>query len=719
MKSKKIFITHICILFILLLILSISIGTISDSDKAYNIESYQNVLIDKSKTIDIHDIVNQKSNLDFIAYDKSGVSSSIEDSRYWIHIPLDQLTYSNDKSLLEISKPHLSNLTFYQLSSNKEIIKKIQTGRDFPFSSRDIHYRHFLFELDPHHLDGDVYISVDTKSYLQVPSKLYSYSEFISYSSEKTLYMGLFYGALIIMIFYNAFLAHSLSDIRYVYYVLFVLSFVLLQSVWDGYSLMYLWPEAYAWDTISNPILISLCSLFFLLFNWEFFKIDLQGIIGLSIYKAFTLVLLVSIFLFPFMAMKTAVYIASLYALFSLLLSILSFIYIKKRTRAHYIYMTAWSTFFFMVLLSTLAGFGLIPYSFLTVHGTKLGVIVLVVLFSLALSDNFKEIENMRCIEAEKNILLKRLNDVNKKISSSRDIKLLYKNMLIGYNSFFSFDDMIVAIDTKDDSNTFSINTLSGISELKLCPESFKEYKNLKKFDISRPSPSILRALDLNEFQNSIIMPLESISTRKGFVLFTLKAGDGVSDKIKNLLIDYTHHISLTIDNITLIEELKVSSQLDGLTKIYNKKTFFEKGEDVIKGTSKKVTSIIMIDIDHFKKVNDTYGHIVGDRALVYISNQLLKYFSEDAIIARYGGEEFVIILQTKTKHVAHKMIEEFRKKIEETSIAYKDNHEVKITLSCGIAHKTDETYLDELVSKADILLYEAKRSGRNRVIAG
>jgi diguanylate cyclase (GGDEF)-like protein len=120
-----------------------------------------------------------------------------------------------------------------------------------------------------------------------------------------------------------------------------------------------------------------------------------------------------------------------------------------------------------------------------------------------------------------------------------------------------------------------------------------------------------------------------------------------------------------------------------------------------------------MLDIDHFKRFNDTYGHAVGDQVLVKVADCFRKSCRDSDFAARFGGEEFVLLLEEADSHNALKFAERLREAITELSLS---GIEQTITASLGIACLRPETQsLDELIIRADRALYEAKHSGRNR----
>ena len=132
----------------------------------------------------------------------------------------------------------------------------------------------------------------------------------------------------------------------------------------------------------------------------------------------------------------------------------------------------------------------------------------------------------------------------------------------------------------------------------------------------------------------------------------------------------------------------------------------------------KKELSLIMIDIDKFKNVNDTYGHKVGDDVIIALSNKLLEDQRKSDIICRYGGEEFVILLPNTSLTGATIVAEKIRKDIELLIITLSSNQNLKFTISLGVS-KVDtknENNIELALKRADDALYKAKESGRNRV---
>ncbi len=181
----------------------------------------------------------------------------------------------------------------------------------------------------------------------------------------------------------------------------------------------------------------------------------------------------------------------------------------------------------------------------------------------------------------------------------------------------------------------------------------------------------------------------------------------------------YLNQASESISKALLHEEIKLMAFTDGLTGLYNHRRFQERLDEEIKRAERygEPLSLILLDIDHFKKVNDTYGHPAGDAVLKKLAELIRKTVREIDFPARYGGEEFALIILKSKARDAEKIAERLRKTAEKTVIKT-DNHEITVTLSLGIAsYPEDAKTREELIEKADQALYKAKHSGRNRTI--
>ncbi|WFD10763.1 diguanylate cyclase [Tepidibacter hydrothermalis] len=182
-----------------------------------------------------------------------------------------------------------------------------------------------------------------------------------------------------------------------------------------------------------------------------------------------------------------------------------------------------------------------------------------------------------------------------------------------------------------------------------------------------------------------------------------------------NAMIKDRYDIQNKINQINI--RLKDISITDGLTGLYNHRHIYILLKKEIEKACvlKRDLSIIMFDIDHFKKVNDKYGHQFGDDVLVEISNYIKQYIGKDGFVGRYGGEEFLIVLPNSDIENAYKKAENIRKGIKEIEF---ENENLILTISGGIVQFKQES-CKGIVNRADKLLYKAKENGRDRIERG
>jgi two-component system, cell cycle response regulator len=167
-------------------------------------------------------------------------------------------------------------------------------------------------------------------------------------------------------------------------------------------------------------------------------------------------------------------------------------------------------------------------------------------------------------------------------------------------------------------------------------------------------------------------------------------------------------------------EEIYRMTIIDGLTQAHVKRYLLEALEkEIIRARRhQRELSFIMLDIDHFKKVNDFHGHLAGDFVLKELARIVQGRIRRDEVFARYGGEEFAIILPETHLEGARALAEGLREKVEQSRFVFQ-NETISVTISIGVAqlHDNDKVSTD-LIKSADEKLYDAKRGGRNRVVA-
>jgi diguanylate cyclase (GGDEF)-like protein len=323
--------------------------------------------------------------------------------------------------------------------------------------------------------------------------------------------------------------------------------------------------------------------------------------------------------------------------------------------------------------------------------------------------------------------LLKITSDIVKYGDFRDQCKYLILNLkeLIPYTicAIYTFD-----IDADSTSFPVAFNCPEGIDigEFKFEMSSSDEIVNIIKDgkiyisnDVLEDPKIKLGEKILDIIDTAILVPVVVSDKTSGLILI---GGDrnledfmeNGADDILNIL---SNQMSLAIENDGIYRNIKSKADIDPLTKLYNRRAFDREIEDLIAANT--TFSMVMYDIDDFKRVNDSYGHLVGDEVLKAISEDIKKSIRKTDVPCRYGGEEIVIIFKDLEKEDALIISERIRKKIETTSVVF-GNKNVCVTVSGGVSSfPEDGSTKEDIINNADNVLYsECKSKGKNRVFA-
>ncbi|MDD5195439.1 MAG: sensor domain-containing diguanylate cyclase [Candidatus Omnitrophica bacterium] len=281
------------------------------------------------------------------------------------------------------------------------------------------------------------------------------------------------------------------------------------------------------------------------------------------------------------------------------------------------------------------------------------------------------------------------------------------------------------------------IKTYNRIKEEKLKPK-FMEFIQSLSFPLSEESGFIYDVLwergtlhikenKINEYEND---PLSSQLQLKEFLISSVWIKDKpsgliivdnsitrkpITDEDIRIFNMFVEQASGAIENSQAFEDTLIKSHTDPLTSLWNHGYFqYKLDEELMKAKAKNYPlSILMLDLDDFKKFNDTYGHMQGDEALRTISETLKENEKTQSVICRYGGEEFSVILPATNREDALTYAEGIRKKVSEKEIFGN-----RFTVSIGLSnYPNDGLDKDTLIKKADVALYRAKREGKNKIV--
>ena len=281
---------------------------------------------------------------------------------------------------------------------------------------------------------------------------------------------------------------------------------------------------------------------------------------------------------------------------------------------------------------------------------------------------------------------------------------------------FFANDKFVLETEKSEGKDKVSIPLCAPLvrklTELEM-PISFEELKDIIDEEslktISVLNPTLVVPLILKNQLNGILILQERIAI------------DGVDNSYteyeQNQIMNIASLAAVAINNASLLER----SSVDMMTHLKLKYYFFSMLSEAMYNASmeKKVISVLMLDIDFFKKFNDTYGHECGAFVLIEVANIIRSSLRDTDIASRYGGEEFTVLLNDTNKEEAMLVAERIRSKIDEHDFVYEDQH-LHVTISIGVAIYDKLDYNShspkEFINLADKGLYESKNNGRNKV---
>jgi diguanylate cyclase (GGDEF)-like protein len=179
-------------------------------------------------------------------------------------------------------------------------------------------------------------------------------------------------------------------------------------------------------------------------------------------------------------------------------------------------------------------------------------------------------------------------------------------------------------------------------------------------------------------------------------------------------------HLALTLASLNLREKLRMQAIRDPLTDLFNRRYMEESLQREIRRAARKTIPLVvlMVDVDHFKQFNDSFGHEAGDQLLIELAAVFRNNLRAEDIACRFGGEEFTLILTETTLAIGIDRAEKLRQKVTEQQIDYRGQRLPQVTISIGVScYPENGDSVESLLRSADLALYRAKRDGRNRVV--
>jgi diguanylate cyclase (GGDEF)-like protein len=220
------------------------------------------------------------------------------------------------------------------------------------------------------------------------------------------------------------------------------------------------------------------------------------------------------------------------------------------------------------------------------------------------------------------------------------------------------------------------------------------------------------------EMPSLLVLPLLVHEKPLGTLVLGSRRRSAFGDAVRPTLEVLASHVAVSLANARLLKRLEEMATTDGLTGLFNKRALTDIGQQKLRSASrfKKPLSLLVCDIDHFKRVNDTYGHDVGDVVIKGFADVLKRVKRDTDAVGRFGGEEFVVVCEETDERGAMLLSERIRTELQETTF-HTELGPLQVTCSIGVApYPLAGQSWDALFKATDEALYASKRGGRNRV---
>jgi serine phosphatase RsbU (regulator of sigma subunit)/anti-sigma regulatory factor (Ser/Thr protein kinase) len=371
----------------------LDIFTITSSISNVSLGKYLEILEDESGELTIDEIISNEIQSKFLPSKQEDPGFGFTPSSYWVKLKVKNSINESISWYLEMGYPLIDYVDLY-IPNNEGKFTLKQTGDRLPFDSRELDYRNFIFHLTEK-ADGNqtYYLRFKTSSSMNFPLSFWTQDALLERVNSEQLVLGIFYGAIVIMVLYSIFLYIGLRERTYLFYVLFIISYGLLQFALNGFAQQYLWPNWVWWANVSIPFFIFTSATLMIPFSRTVLESKrnsplVDKILNIEFFIFFSAMVL-SLFL-PYSIMIKVATAAALLTIVSVS-TIGTIIAFKKVDQAAVYFLTAFGLYFFGVIIYAVKTFGILPNNFLTNWSMQMGSFSFVVLLSVAVQNRINQ----------------------------------------------------------------------------------------------------------------------------------------------------------------------------------------------------------------------------------------------------------------------------------------------------------------------------------------
>ncbi|WP_375562748.1 7TM diverse intracellular signaling domain-containing protein [Bernardetia sp. OM2101] len=365
---------------------------LSATEEKISISKFSQLAEDTTEFLSIQEVIKT---LAFESSTEEKPNFGYTSSSYWCRFSVQNIANTPQIRWLEIQYPLLDSVWLYEVDSSKSIIQVRLLGDKMPFSEREIKDADLAFVLD---IDArktkTYYMRFRTQGTMTFPLVLWKPQAFSEQTASDRFGFGIYYGIIVVMIFYNLFIFFSLKDRAYLYYVLTITSIALFQLAFNGLGFEYLWGNFYPFNDIAIPFSISCFSFISLLFARHFLHLKelLPKIDRMVLF--FVALIIIELSLTFFLPYKVMIKVSSVTGIVATtLLFYMGVMSYKNGYKSAIYFLIAWSLFWMGILCSIFKGFGLLSTNFITTYAIQIGSALEVILLSLGLADRINSLK--------------------------------------------------------------------------------------------------------------------------------------------------------------------------------------------------------------------------------------------------------------------------------------------------------------------------------------
>jgi len=653
-------------------------------------------------------------------------------SGYWIKPTLTNGREFEPGNVFTINPTSLDVIDMYipKLNSNTAIIS---TGRFDINTKPKFSYRSRVFELPQNYTSGDeVLFYVSARSSGNIIIEYWEHDEYLILDRKHNSIYSAVYASLFVLILINFIFFLAIRDKSYLSYVFYLSTFLLFVLMTTGKIYEFSAARYLAASYNSSTALFAITCTAFILFAQGFLKLKhfLPKFYAFSqfLFALCSSIFLLALFYYPIPYISFAI--LNLSILFAMPLFLIASIHCwKQGHREAKYFVFAFTPLFVFIGLRVLSVLGLLPEWSFAVSGFQIAIVLQALILSLGLADRILSIQQQRDDAQDHS------NSVSSLIKTDKD----FSNFLSGVsadvraNPTANHDEIIIDKFFSRLDSLFNINSGAVIyqieSELKILASSaigqtgFDSYVQDHVSEISRISHAntideltIYKHPFFSRFSKMLIIPVHMRGHEWSCMIVNVELTRQYSSLELDALQKYSTELIRTLVNAEKIKDISIRAETDHLTQVLNRGATLDVLKKEISNAlvSNLPLSIAFVDIDHFKEINDNFGHEAGDTCLSYLALQCRRYLPKGAYVGRMGGDEFLFIFPNAFPNQVEENLNAIVASIETLII---EDQECSFTLSIGITQfKPSEMDLKAFLREADETLYQAKENGRNQI---